>query len=121
MEAAGSGPFPRGTVTDGGKPLHVAGRDVGIGMVVVQFYCIGEDGKVSSLAAEAQVAPDGAFDAPGRDGRGLPPGKYLIAVRQWDPFPDVDRLRGRFDETRSKIVREIDGREIAIDVSKPEG
>jgi hypothetical protein len=111
----------RGRVTDAGKPLHVAGRDVGIGMVVVQFYPVGEDGKAPSLAAEAQVAADGTFDAPGRDGRGLPPGKYLVAVRQWDPFPGVDKLGGRFDETRSKIVRQIDGGEIVVDVSKPEG
>jgi hypothetical protein len=121
----GSGGEPavpaRGTVTDAGEPLHVAGRDVGIGMVVVQFYRLGDDGQAASLAAEAQAQADGAFDAPGRDGRGLPPGKYLIAVRQWDPFPTTDKLGGRFDEKRSKIVRELDGREIVIDVSKPEG
>ena len=56
----------------------------------------------------------------GRRAGGLPPGKYRIAVRQWDPYPDTDKLGGKFDAQNSPIVREITGEEdIVIDLSKP--
>ena len=65
---------------------------------------------------------NGAFKMAGRLGNGLPPGKYRIAVRQWDPFPQTDRLGGKFGEKSTRIVREVTGKEeIVIDVSKPEG
>lgn len=112
----------KGRVTDAGKPLEVQGRDVGIGVVRIEFYRIGEDGKQATEPETAVADEDGYFDLPGRDGHGIPPGKYRIAVRQWDPLPDVDRLGGRFDAQHSPIIREVTGREdIVIDVSKPEG
>ncbi|MDZ7617757.1 MAG: hypothetical protein U1E05_12180 [Patescibacteria group bacterium] len=41
---------------------------------------------------------------------------------QWDPFPDFDRLEGRFSAERSPLVREItENMQIDIDVSRPEG
>ena len=112
----------RGKVTDAGRPLEVKGRDLGLGTVVVQFYRIGQDGRQSTDPEEAQVDADGNFKVPGRRGDGIPPGRYRIAVRQWDPYPQVDRLKGRFDERNSPIIREIAGEEdIVIDVSKPKG
>lgn len=116
----------RGTVTDAGRPLQVKGRDLGLGTVVVQFYRIGDDPKgarrQSTDPEEAVVDAEGNFRVPGRRGDGIPPGKYRIAVRQWDPYPQVDRLKGRFDEKNSPIIREITGEEdIVIDVSKPKG
>ena len=56
----------------------------------------------------------------GRFGNGIPPGKYRIAVRQWDPYPDRDRLEGKFSEKETPIVRDVDGKTpIDIDLSKP--
>ena len=111
-----------GRVTNAGQPLPVAGREMGLGMVRVEFYRIGEDGQQTSDPETAGVDKDGYFRVRGPDGNGIPPGKYRIAVRQWDPFPDTDRLEGKFDENNSPIVREIATRaEIIIDVSKPEG
>jgi hypothetical protein len=112
----------RGRVHSAGEPLHVKGRDIGLGMVQIQFYRLDEDGQQSTITAEAVANADGRFDAPGRQGRGIPPGKYRIAVRQWDPYPQVDKLQGKFDEKRSRVVREIPGEgDLDIDVSKPEG
>jgi len=116
----------RGKVTDAGRPLLVKDRDLGLGTVVVQFYRIGDDpkgaGRQSTDPEEAEVDADGNFKVPGRSGDGIPPGRYRIAVRQWDPYPQVDRLKGRFDEKNSPIIREITGEEdIVIDVSKPQG
>jgi hypothetical protein len=112
----------RGRVTHAGRPLLVKDRDLGLGTVVVQFYRIGEDGRQSADPEEAEVDADGNFEVPGRTGHGIRPGRYRIAVRQWDPYPQVDRLKARLDEKNSPIIREITGEEdLVIDVSKPQG
>lgn len=111
----------RGRLTNAGQPLTVQGMDVGIGMIQVEFYRIGPDGKQLETPETATVDADGYFNVTGRGG-GLPPGKYKIAVRQWDPYPQVDKLQGRFDAQNSPIVREITGDgDLLIDLSKPEG
>jgi hypothetical protein len=112
----------RGKVTNAGQPLQVEGRDLGLGMVKIELYPIGDDGQQSTNPEGTVADADGSFEVPGRDGNGIPPGKYRIVLRQWDPYPQVDKLKGRFDEQNSQIVREITGKEeILIDVSKPEG
>jgi hypothetical protein len=112
----------RGTVTNAGAPLKVNRPDVGLGYVEVHFYRIADDGSVSTDPADAAVDESGNFTVRGRDGHGLPPGKYKITVRQLDPAPDNDKLQGRFNFTNSKIVRDVSpDEEIVIDVSRPEG
>ncbi len=112
-----------GTLTNAGQPLEVEGRDVGLGIVRVDFYEIDENGVQTTDPQPGLLAPDRkSYTVPGRSGNGLPVGKYRIVVRQWDPFPDFDRLEGRFDEQNSPIIREItEDTEINIDVSRPEG
>ncbi len=107
-----------GRVTDGGTPLHVEGRNVAIGRVTVGFYPITDDGERIE-ATSADVDAEGNFEVID----GVKPGKYLITVRQWDPFPTTDRLKGKFDEKKSRIIRDIsaDEIELIIDVSNPEG
>jgi hypothetical protein len=112
----------RGIVTSAGAPLKVNRPDVGLGYVEVHFYRIADDGSVSTDPADAAVDELGNFTVRGRDGRGLPPGKYRITVRQLDPAPDNDKLGGRFNLKNSKIVRDVSpDQEIEIDVSRPEG
>ncbi len=112
----------KGRVTDAGNVLQVEGRDIGVGYVRVEFYRIGDDGQQATESEGCVVDENGNFSLRGATGNGIPPGKYRIAVRQWDPFPDVDRLEGRFDAENSPIIREVTGQEdIVIDVSKPEG
>jgi hypothetical protein len=112
----------RGKVTNAGAPLKVNRPDVGLGYVELHFYRINDDGSVNTDPADAAVEPSGDFTVRGRDGRGLPPGKYKITVRQLDPAPDNDKLQGRFNLKTSKIVRDISpDKEIVIDVSRPEG
>ena len=108
-----------GEVTDAGQPLHVERRDVGVGRVNIGFYRIYDDGQPLVEVTSADAAEDGSFEVID----GIEPGKYLIAVRQWDPFPSLDQLGGRFDEENSTIVRVLEGdeQELIIDLSKPEG
>ncbi len=69
----------------------------------------------------------GNFEITGADGKGIPPGKYRVAVSAGafvggpggpsskDPF------EGKFGKDNSPIIREIDGKsEIIIDLDKPE-
>lgn len=74
-------------------------------MVLVRFYRIGDDGQQSTDPEEAAVDAEGNLEVPGAAGSGIPPGKYRIVVRQWDPYPQVDRLNGKFDEKNSQIIR----------------
>lgn len=109
-----------GTVTDGGTPLHVEGLENATGMITVGFCPIEGDGKGQARveATSAMVAADGTFEVVD----GIQPGTYLITVRAWEPYPQIDKLKGKFSEQRSKIIREIAGdTELEIDVSNPEG
>jgi len=111
-----------GELTKGGQPLEVSGREVGTGRVVVEFYQLKDDGSVSTDPFEAEVAPDGSFQVAGLKGRGIPPGKYKIAVRQWDPYPQTDRLNGAFSRDQTPLVRQVEsGKPLVIDLDKPEG
>jgi hypothetical protein len=73
----------------------------------------------------AAVNPDGDYEVLGKDGDGIPPGKYRISVLLPTAFTNVDKLKGAFGPDNSKIVREV-AREpkeqaIDIDLAKPEG
>ena len=109
-----------GHLTNAGQPLVVAGRDVGLGSVVVEFYPLDTAGNASAEPLETAHVPEGVeFNLVD----GIPPGRYRIAVRQWDPYPQLDRLAGRFDRENTKIVRDItsETETLEIDVSRPEG
>jgi len=104
-----------GRVTDGGEPLQVEGREMGLGMITIGF-CNNDADRIQ--VDSAQIDDDGNFELID----GIVPGTYVITVKQWDPFPQVDRLKGRFNERNSKIVREIsETSELVIDLSNPEG
>ncbi len=112
----------RGKLTNNDQPLAVKGRELGLGYVELHFYRIQDDGTVDKDPADAAVEESGEFTVRGRDGHGLPPGKYKITVRQLDPAPDNDKLGGRFNFENTPLVREIkEGEEILIDLSRPEG
>lgn len=103
----------KGKVTKGGEPLQVAGRDAGLGMVKVEF--VPAEGNTTEIFG-ATADERGEFDMPG----GMPAGKYKVAVYQWDPYPQTDKLKGQFSAEKTSIVREVTGKEaIVIDLDKP--
>jgi hypothetical protein len=111
----------KGQVTSAGQPLRVAGREIGLGMVQLQFFRVEEGGRSAGNAVGAVADDEGHFVVYGHNGKGIPPGKYRIAVRQWDPYPQVDKLGGRFTADNSSIIREVTGsEEILIDLARPE-
>jgi hypothetical protein len=112
----------RGTITQKGKPISVRKM---VGRVDVRFYPDVPKRSKNDLVDPyfAAVRPDGTFWVPGRDGMGIPPGKYRITITWTDAYPmGPDRLKGRFNQAHSRILRDVTGgEEIHLDVSRPGG
>ncbi|MDB5391947.1 MAG: hypothetical protein JWM11_7593 [Planctomycetaceae bacterium] len=104
----------RGEITNNGEPLKVKPM---VGRVQVTFYPVTEPGQPPSDPQEAAVLPSGEFKVHGTDGKGILLGKYKIAVRQWEEFPNKDVLQGKCDKDNTKFIRDVTGKEdIILDV-----
>jgi hypothetical protein len=107
----------RGRVLKDGQPFHPPGDDV----IRVTLMPITEDG---GRAADWYVAnfnrEDATFRVVGKDGRGVPPGKYRVGVEQVHDRDDV--FKGAYFGDKSPYVREIHSAadEITIDLAKRE-
>jgi hypothetical protein len=104
------GVIVKGTILQGGVPLDVPRRDVGFGRVDVQLVpaemlALAEGEETSLQVESGQANEAGAFEIRG-GGRGVPPGKYRLAVFQRDQGFDSDALKGAFAPKRTPI--EID-------------
>jgi hypothetical protein len=106
----------QGRVMMGGKPLIPnEGESVRVTLVPILH-----DGKPPSdhYFAEFNRA-DGTFRPAGKDKKGMPPGKYRVAIEYKKDKQDV--FEGKFDENNSPYVFDVDSRtkEIVIDLDKP--
>lgn len=90
-----------------GQPLSVTPTEAQLGALQLRFIELDPNGVPTGRSYSANAKPDGSFNVLGIGGRGLPPGRYRIAVYQYDPYPE-DKLGGRFSEERSPIVRQIE-------------
>jgi hypothetical protein len=113
--AAGCGPAHvkvTGKVTKDGKPLPPSQT----GHVEVRL--------LPADAAEHYTTKVGiADDAGSFEILDVPTGKYKVAVVEMgDPTnPASDALKGQFNEQNTKIIRDIDGKPLNIELTKPEG
>lgn len=106
-----------GTLSDAGEPLFVEGIENATGMIVIGFHPIFEDRPAEEITS-ASVGLDGTFELVD----GIEPGEYLVTVRQWEPYPEKDLLKGKFSAKKSPIRKTIDADStLDIDISKPEG
>jgi hypothetical protein len=108
----------RGRVVMGGQPLLPKEGE----SVRITFVPVVPDGKppADHYFAEFNRA-DATFQSAGKDKKGMPPGKYRVAVEYKKDRKGPDLLRGRFDENRSPFVFDVDSRtpEIVIDLDRP--
>ena len=133
-----------GTLLKGGtKFTPPAGRQVGI-----SFYLVSSQDKndADAHAGDPYQADynesDGTFSVPGREGRGIPPGKYRVAISQkmtreafdklhkstkikpgTDPAVtrDTDFFSASYGPSTSPITREFtSSAKVTIDLDKPE-
>jgi hypothetical protein len=94
-----------GKILQGGQPLEVPNREVGLGSVEVQLIPTGAlAGQVGVETALAEA--DGSFRVQGA-GRGIKPGKYKVVVYQHDQGMNSDKLQGAFSDQNSPIEVDI--------------
>ena len=129
-----------GKVLKGGQPYQVpAGQRLHLTLVAVDAQ--DEAGKsIKNEPFEATLDEASmTFRVEGKEGYGIPRGKYRVALSQRATREEVERLKGkptpgkapidretdflldRFSVDRSPIVREINGQgELVIDIDRPE-
>jgi len=99
-----------GALVRAGRPFVLPGRDAGLGDVEVQLVPVGlvglPAGSESGLQRESGLADgEGRFVIKGA-GRGVPPGRYRLAVFARDQGFQSDALGGAFAPERTSV--EID-------------
>jgi hypothetical protein len=74
--------------------------------------------RVTDFYAATFRPGDGTFQAEGRDGKGVPPGKYRIAIEHLHRRADV--FKGAYDAERSPFVCEVHSSddEVTVDLAK---
>ncbi len=105
----------RGRVLKDGSPLSLGPDEV----VRVTLVPVPEGGARVTDVYSANFNPkDSSFRVAGKDGRGMPPGKYRVAVEHLRQRRDL--LKGAFDLDRSPFIRDIRsaGDEITVDLAK---
>jgi hypothetical protein len=106
----------RGRVLKGGAPFKP-----GPGQFVrVTFVPVLAPGKRAEDYYVAEYnAEDGTFQVAGKDRKGMPPGKYRVAVELDKSRADL--LKGRFNADNSPFVYDVDSStpEIVIDLDRP--
>jgi hypothetical protein len=104
----------RGRILKNGQPFQLK---EGEGLRIV-FFPPEAPGTTYESYAAVFDNDDGSFKVTGRDGKGLPPGKYRIAIEHLKKKQDL--FKGAFSGKRTPIVREITGSdEIIIDLDHP--
>jgi hypothetical protein len=106
----------RGRLMRSGQPL-VPKEDE---KIRVTFVPLLSDGKPPADYYHAEFnRADATFQSAGKDKKGMPPGKYRVAVEFKQKNRDV--FGGKFDESRSPFVFDVDSgtSEIVIDLDKP--
>jgi len=122
LGATGCGPSyvkPKGKITLDGQPLKISEK----GILQVTFYK--EDDKEGKNPFATTVDRDGSFEVTGEKSKGLPKGKYRIAVEIHDPYKDEktgrmgpDLLKGKYTKEKTPLVKDISGNdELTLDVS----
>jgi hypothetical protein len=105
----------KGVILKDGGPLKVGPEDV----VRVVLVPMPEDGSNPHTLFAAEFNPDkSTFIVKGPDGRGMPPGKYRVAVELLQGRKDV--FKGAFSSENSPLICTIQSSsdEIKVDVGK---
>ena len=116
LAAGGCGrryPKVQGRVLLGGRPLRAGPGE----SAQVIFLSTGTEHRSTPANCNGE---DGTFTVAGVDGRGVPPGKYRVAVACYDA-DERDRFNGAFGPNKSPLYCEVtDAKEqhVVIDLDK---
>jgi hypothetical protein len=106
---------PTGRVVRGDAPLHT-GAGEALHIAFVPLEATGTTG-FDSYAAEFN-GEDGTFQVKGKDGRGLPPGRYRVTLELIKGRKDA--FRGRFSARNSPFTCEVTSgsAEVVLDLNQ---
>jgi hypothetical protein len=112
MTGCGSGSVvAKGRLTNKGEPYRCEN-----GVAVHMTFLSLAEGSPEGGAYPAEYYRDGTFRVVGANGRGLPPGKYRVAVQAMKQKHDL--LQGAYGAQNSPLVCEVKGasQEVALDL-----
>ena len=105
----------KGKITRNNQPLNARNGSVDIVFTPVD----------AGLAYDTYPAnynqQDGTYEVPGKDGKGIPPGKYRITIHIMTapPLPaEATQINNTYGSDNSPLVREVTGEDINIDLAK---
>jgi hypothetical protein len=113
--------IPKGRILKNGLPLKPTGGTGGLlppGDAGLQVIFI----KIGTIDAGTEIAAtikdeSGTFELIGNEGKGIPPGKYRVAV-YLGPAGSADELKGKYSRENSKIEVEVKkGEDLIIDLA----
>lgn len=97
-------PTIKGKITNDGQALQVSDN----GDIQVEFI---QDGSGQSYLVSVQS--DGSYELT------APPGEYRVSIKQLDPYPNVDKLKGKFSQQNTPIKKKLEG-EQTVDIELSE-
>jgi hypothetical protein len=105
----------RGRLLKNGQPFPL-GEGEGMRMFFVPTTA---EGTTYDSYVAVYDKTDGSFKVTGKDGKGLPPGQYRVALEHMKKKQDL--FKGAYSAKRTPIVREVSSNsgEIIIDLDKP--
>lgn len=110
---------PKGRILENGLPIKAktANLPPGDPGMNVTFIKIGSADAGEEIQAQIIDAAEGSFELIGADAKGIPPGKYRVAVTL-APQGSTDALKGKFSRDKSKIEVEVKpGEDLIIDIA----
>jgi hypothetical protein len=97
----------------GGEPYHPAEGE----SLLIYFAPVDSPDSSHSDSYAAQYDPtDGTFEVVGKDGKGLPLGKYRVGIQLMKKKEDL--LGGQLTTSKSPLVFDVTGNDIVIDLDK---
>lgn len=124
-----------GKIVDGGAPLDLTGKDYQEGAASVEVRFCPADEALTALVASmpislsANAKPDGTFVIDGGDGKGIPVGKYKVALAHRNMMVNRNRppsgsgqgdvWGGRFFVEKTPFTFDIqDDQEVVLDIAQ---
>lgn len=110
----------KGRILENGLPIkvNVSNLPPGDPGLQITFIRIGSVEAGDEYDARIIDAAQGTFELIGAEGKGIPPGKYRVAITM-APIGSEDVLKGKYSREKSKVEVEVEeGKDLVIDIAQ---
>jgi hypothetical protein len=119
LVVTGCGPTlyqPSGKITKGGAPLKISEKGV------LEFALFAESDSAMAEPYSVTWEKDGSFNVTGRNGAGIPAGKYKTSIVLKDPYTAdaKDVFAGKYARGKGPVV-DVQGSSSQLVIDLPEG